>query len=363
MMAGGVLINARVTARATITGVERWAIELIPRLRALHPERYLTATPPPPAASGPLGHLWEQSLLPLRAAGVHAGLIFSPANLAPLAWPRNVVIVHDAAVFRRPAAYTSGYRALHRRLGAESARRALAVVTVSEFSKLELVDLIGLDPASVHVIAGGVGERFTPDADSARVTARLGLRRPYVLTVGTADERKNLAALSVAGRRLQSMGIDLIRAGDARPHFAQPAAVGGVRSVGYVDDHDLAGLYRGASAFVLVSLYEGLGLPCLEAMASGVPVVAADRAALPETCGGAAILVDPEDREGIAQAIERVLDDEPTRERLRAAGLRRAASFSWGRAASELDSLLAGVAAGAGSGSGSARPLASAGSG
>src|SRR6202042_1484264 len=143
-------------------------------------------------------------------------------------------------------------------------------------------------------------------------------------------QRKNLAALSIAARRLAEIGVDLVRAGDARPHFVQPAAVAGVRSLGHVDEHAPPGLYAGASAFVLVSLYEGLGLPCLEAMASGVPVVAADRAALPETCGGAAILVDPEDREASARAIGRVRDAEPTRERLRAAGLRRAASFSWG---------------------------------
>ncbi len=339
------LINARVTARATITGVERWATELIPRLRALGPQRYLTASPPRAAASGAIGQLWEQTLLPLRAAGTGADLIFSPANLAPVAWPRNVVIIHDAAVFRRPRAYSSAYLAWHRRLGAESARRALAVVTVSEFSKLELIDLLGLDPAAVRVIAGGVGARFTSEGDSTHVPAKLGLRRRYALTVGTADERKNLAALSVAARRLRAIGVDLVRAGDARPHFSQPAAADGVRSLGYVDDDDLPGLYRGASAFVLVSLYEGLGLPCLEAMASGVPVVAANRAALPETCGDAAILVEPEDHAAIAQALERVLDDQPTRARLRAAGLRRAATFSWERAANELDSLLASVGA------------------
>ncbi|HEY4825109.1 MAG TPA: glycosyltransferase family 1 protein [Solirubrobacteraceae bacterium] len=339
-----VLINARVAARVTISGVERWAIELIPRLCALAPERYVVARAPLRAASGPLGQLWEQSVLPLQAARSRAGLIFSPANLAPLAWPRNVVIVHDAAAFRRPDAYTSSYASWHRRLGARSARRALRVVTVSEFSKRELVDLIGLDPANVHVIRGGVSERFSTRADSDRVRARFGLRRRYVLTVGTADQRKNLAALSIAARRLAEIGVDLVRAGDARPHFVQPAAVAGVRSLGYVDEHDLPGLYAGASAFVLVSLYEGLGLPCLEAMASGVPVVAARRAALPETCGDAAILVAPEDHQAIAQALERAVDDEQTRRRLRAAGLERAASFNWDRAARELHSLLASVA-------------------
>jgi glycosyltransferase involved in cell wall biosynthesis len=345
-MPGPVLLNARVAARATITGVERWATEVIPRLCALSPERYVVVTAPQRAGSGPLGQLWEQGVLPLLAAQARAGLIFSPANLAPLAWPRNVVIVHDAAAFRRPDAYTSSYGSWHRRLGAQSARRALRVVTVSEFSKRELVGLVDLDPANVQVIRGGVSERFSvaADADSDRVRARFGLRRRYVLTIGTADQRKNLAALTVAAHRLAEIGVDLVRAGDARPHFAQPAAVAGVRSLGYVDEDDLPGLYAGASAFVLVSLYEGLGLPCLEAMASGVPVVAARSAALPETCGDAAILVAPEDHEAIAQALERAVDDERTRARLRAAGLERAASFSWDRTARELDSLLASVA-------------------
>jgi alpha-1,3-rhamnosyl/mannosyltransferase len=116
--------------------------------------------------------------------------------------------------------------------------------------------------------------------------------------------------------------------------------VAGVRSLGYIAESDLPGLYAGAGAFVLPSRYEGLGLPCLEAMACGVPVVAADRGALPETCGNAALLVDPDDGEAVAFALETVLDDETTRDRLRATGRHRAAEFSWDRAAAELHALL-----------------------
>lgn len=344
MTVGQVLINARVIRRVTITGVERWAAELIPRLCALGPDRYAVVHPPPQASSRSLGQIWEQVVLPARAARARADLIFSPANLAPLAWPRNVVIVHDAAAFRRPEAYSRSYRWWHQRLGAQSVRRAVQVVTVSEFSKQELVELVGLDPAAVQVIAGGVSEQFSPTADHARVRAKLGLPDRYVLTVGAADERKNLGALSVAAHRLRLGGVEVVRAGDERPHFSQTTSVAGVRSVGYVGEEDLPGLYCGASAFVLPSLYEGLGLPCLEAMACGVPVVASDRAALPETCGDAAILVDPDDRQAIAQALQSVLEDDALRARLREAGLRRAASFSWERAAEEVHALLSGLA-------------------
>lgn len=345
-MTGRVLINARVAKRATITGVERWTLELTPRLRALAPGHYPVAHPPPVASSRTLGHAWEQLVLPAAALHHRARLIFSPANLAPVAWPRNVLLIHDAAPFRMPDAYSRGYLALHHRLGAASARRALQVVTVSDFSKRELVELLGLDPAHVRVIRGGVGTQFSPQAadDSERVRAKLGLSRPYALTIGTADARKNLEALDRAAARLNQAGVEVVRAGDARPQFASTGPVAGVRSLGYIAEPDLPGLYAGARAFVLPSRYEGLGLPCLEAMACGVPVVAADRGALPETCGDAALLVDPDDGEAIARALETALDDQTTRDRLRASGLRRAAEFSWDRAAAELHALLSALA-------------------
>ncbi len=119
-----------------------------------------------------------------------------------------------------------------------------------------------------------------------------------MLTIATADRRKNLASLGVAAQRLAAEGIDLVWAGDDRPYFSAVGHDSRLRSIGYVDDADLPGLYAGARAFVLPSRYEGFGLTCLEAMACGVPVVAADRAALPETCGDAALLVDPDDPDG-----------------------------------------------------------------
>jgi glycosyltransferase involved in cell wall biosynthesis len=338
------MINARVAKRATITGVERWTRELIPRLRTLDPSRYTVAAPPTRASSRAPGQLWEQVLLPAWAAHARTGVIFSPANLAPLAWPRNVVLVHDAAPFRRPQAYARSYRSWHRVVGAASARRALRVVTVSEFSRRELVELLGLDPAMVTVITGGVSPRFGPDRDPEPIRAKLGLERPYVLTIGTLDERKNLSALGAAARRLRAEGFDVVQAGDVRRHFSPAADGEGLRSLGYVDELDLPGLYRGASAFVLPSLYEGLGLPCLEAMACGVPVVASNRAALPETCRDAAVLVEPEDSDALWRALRSVLEDQALRQRLREAGLRRAASFSWDRAAAQLHLLLASIA-------------------
>jgi glycosyltransferase involved in cell wall biosynthesis len=338
--AAPIVLNRRAATRPTITGVERWAAELIPRLRALAPDRYVIAEPPPRAAGRGRGQAWEQLALPLMARQLRAGLIFSPANLAPLLWPRNVVMVHDAAVLREPAAYSRAYGAWHRTVGVQCARRAQRVLTVSEFSRQELIELAGLDATRVTVVRGGVDERFNPGADLERAARELGLSRPYVLTVGTDDRRKNLKALAQTAALLARTGIELVWAGDARPYFAGTAGIDGARAVGWVDDALLPGLYRGALAFVLPSRYEGLGLTCLEAMACGTPVVAADRAALPETCGAAALLVDPDQPDAVAAAVLRACTDSGLRDVLSAAGRRRAAELTWDRAARETHAIL-----------------------
>jgi glycosyltransferase involved in cell wall biosynthesis len=332
--------------------VERWTAEVIGRLLALAPDRYVVAQPPPRARRRAPAQAWEQLALPAQAARRHAALIFSPANLAPLAWPRNVVVMHDAAVLRRPEAYSWAYRTWHSQLGLACARRALRVITVSEFSRRELTELAGLDPARLVVIPGGVGERFTADADADggaagpdhRAAARLGLDRPYVLTIATDDPRKNLQALAPAAAALERLGIELVWAGDSRPYFARAGAAEGLRSLGYVSDDDLPALYRSALAFVLPSRYEGFGLTCLEAMACGTPVVAADRAALPETCGDAALLVDPDDPAALAAAVVTAATAPSVREGLRTSGLRRAREFSWQRTATSTDLLLSELA-------------------
>jgi glycosyltransferase involved in cell wall biosynthesis len=324
--------------------VERWTDEVVGRLKRLAPDRYIVAQPRPRARRRMLAQTWEQVALPAQAARLRAALVFSPANLAPLAWPRNVLVMHDAAVLREPEAYSRAYRAWHARAGLACARRAVAVITVSEFSRRELVELGGLDPSRLTVIPGGVHARFTAQADPAPVARRLGLDRPYALMIATDDRRKNVEKLAPVATALARQGMDVVWAGDRRPYFATAAAAAGVRSVGYVDDADLPGLYAGARAFVLPSRYEGFGLTCLEAMACGTPVVAADRAALPETCGDAALLVDPDDGEALTQAVLIAAGDVAARGALRTAGLRRAAQFSWDRTAARVDALLSELA-------------------
>ena len=190
-------------------------------------------------------------------------------------------------------------------------------------------------PAKIAVIAEGVDERFTPDADQQPARRAHGLARPYVLVVGTASARKNLSSLDEASKSLQRLGIDLVMAGADRGYLR--GADGAVRRLGYVAERDLPGLYAGAQALAMPSRYEGFGLPCLEAMASGVPVVAAAAGALPETVGDAGLLVEADDRDGLAGALEQAVAHEEKRRTLIAKGLARAARYSWSRTAAETD--------------------------
>jgi glycosyltransferase involved in cell wall biosynthesis len=325
-------IDARAAARPELGGVERWARELVARLPALRPGGYAVLRPPAALAHRP-GHVWEQVALPLRAARMRA--LLCPANLAPLAHPRCVVVVHDAAVLRHPGWYSGVYAAWQRLLLPAIARRAQRVITVSEFSRRELAELLGVDAV---VVPGGVDERFTAAVDPGPARRALGLARPYVLTVASHTARKNLAALVPAARALAG-DVDVVVAGGHRPQFAPEAGLEGLRLLGHVDDALLPGLYAGAEAFALPSLYEGFGLPVVEAMACGTPVVAARAGALPETCGGAALVVEPT-AEAFAAALERLLGDDGERERLRAAGLARASAFSWDAATRTIDRLL-----------------------
>jgi glycosyltransferase involved in cell wall biosynthesis len=333
-----VIINARAAARPQITGVERWAREMAVRLPELDPERYVVMRPPPALSKRP-GQAWEQLLLPAAAAKARARVIYNPANLAPLGWPRNVVQIHDAVALRHPEWYSPAYVRWQRAMMPRIARRARLVITVSEFSRAELIEFLGVPGERIRVVPGGVDKRFSAGIDPEPVLRRLGLTRPYVLAVGDRGPRKNLEALRPAVALLRKEGIELVVAGGGRGHQLG-AELAGARDLGYVADEDLPGLYAGARAFALPSLHEGFGLTVLEAMAAGVPVVASQRAALPEVVTGAGILADPDDWGLFGAAVVGAATDEQQRARLREQGRRVAARYTWERAAIAVHGIL-----------------------
>lgn len=335
-----VAINARAAVRHEVGGVERVARVMSRELRTLRPDRYRVIEPPPSLAHR-AGQAWEQGLLPLLARD--AALIYSPASLAPVASGRNVVVIHDVAALRHPGWYSAAFVAWQRALLPTIVRRARAVITVSEFSKRELVEVLGARGERLHVVPSGVDERFSPEADAGTARRWLGLGpRPYALAVGSRIARKNLGVLRLAARRLAAVGVELVTAGSGRGYMRAGERPPG-RALGYVPDELMPGLYAGARALVLPSLYEGFGLPCLEAMASGTPVVASDRTALPEVCGGAALLVDPEDDDAVATALVAAASDPAVRRPLIAAGVAHADLYRWRRSAELTDRVISGL--------------------
>jgi GT2 family glycosyltransferase/glycosyltransferase involved in cell wall biosynthesis len=336
-----VVVDARAAARREIGGVERVTREMADRLPRLRPDRYAVMRPPA-AFAHRAGHLWEQAYLP--AAALEARAIYCPANLAPVVSRRSVVVIHDLAALRHPEWYTPAYTIYQRQILPLLAHRARRVIAPSEFSRTDVAEGLGLDPERIAVVPNGVDRCFSPSADAGPARRAYGLERPYVLVVGTRIARKNLAALAAAGRRLKSIGVELVSAGSGR-HYMRPGETPPLRALGYVPEPYLPGLYAGAAALAMPSLYEGFGLPVLEAMASGVPVIAANRAALPETCGDAALLVDPKDETELADALATAITDDELRRTLVDAGLRQAARFSWDRAAERTDAVVGDVLA------------------
>ena len=259
---------------------------------------------------------------------------------------RLVTTVHDLVPLRFPGLVPWQHRWAVRGLLAGALRRATRVIAVSEATREEILARYRLPPEKVAVVHEAASPRFRPPsaADRAALRERYGLRAPYLLFVGLLEPKKNVKAVLAAVARLRAArvwdGTELVVAGaagwgpDPRRTVQRLALDGVVRFLGPVPDADLPALYGDALAFVFPSLWEGFGLPVLEAMATGAPVVASRRGALPEITGGAALLVEP-DPEPLAAALGTILADSGLRARLREAGLARAATFSWERAATE----------------------------
>ena len=287
--------------------------------------------------------------LPARL-GTDRPALFQGSYLLPPALPcPGVLVVHDCSFLRQRGFMPAADRAAFRRFVPWSARRAARIVTGSEFTRRDLLELLpDLDPARVVAIPYGVSRCFAPIPGACRtVREQFGIDAPYVLFLGALQPRKNLARLLEAWAIMKARhpGPELLVLAGAPRYGVQPlaplpadlAGQDSVRLTGYVEGDDtLRALLAGARALALPSLYEGFGFPAVEAMACGTPVLASTGTALPETTGGAALLVDPLSPAAMANALGQLLHDDVTRERWRRAGLRRAAELTWERTAERL---------------------------
>jgi glycosyltransferase involved in cell wall biosynthesis len=294
----------------------------------------------------PPHHRLERITLPLELLRVGADLVHSP-DFIPPPWRRSrrVITVHDLGFIRFPETLTAASRRYYGQLG-WAVRSADRIIAVSRSTRDDLVELVGADPARIDVVMEAADPDFGPVRDEATLAAtrrRLGVGRPYLLFVGSFEPRKNLVRLLEAFALVRrEVDLELVLLGRRgwlfEPIFQRLAELElepYVRIVDGVPNRELPTIYSGAVALAFASLYEGFGLPALEAMACGCPVVAADVAALPEVVDDAGLLVPPTDVTAIAEALRRLATDPALRADLAARGQVQAARFSWQRAATE----------------------------
>ncbi len=300
-------------------------VELPGTFRSLYPRWNLTGRPPLPAPLGDADLVHATSAVAVPPAGDGQKL---------------VVTVHDLAFLAVPSYFPRQWRQVYRTGLRATIRRADAIVTPSRSTAEDLLSRTKVDPSRVHVIPEAAALPAS-DMDPEQALARLKVPRPYILSVGTLEPRKNLVRLVRAYRRVATTGIPhaLVLAGPLGWHrqaLMRELALAGPGDIvltGRVTSDDIDALYRRADLFVYPAIYEGFGLPVLEAMARGVPTVTSNTTSLPEVAGDAAIGVHPGSIREIAAGMQLVLDDPRTAERLRDAGRVRAERFSWDEAA------------------------------
>jgi glycosyltransferase involved in cell wall biosynthesis len=339
-----IYINGRFQTQI-VTGVQRFATETVRAMERVWPaNRPLPIILSPGTTNNPdIGpdqfpsrrirplrdHAWEQASLPWASRD---GLLLNLGNTGPIAACRQIVVIHDAAVFSRPEGYSRVFRSVNRLIQRTLVRTTAQIVTVSAFSRRELVRHLGIPEESIEVIPEGA-EHILASPAQPDVLARNQLEpNHFVLVVGSLAQHKNLRILGESARMLAARGIPLVITGgfDKRVFGNEAASLPQpARMIGRVTDAQLRALYESACAMIFPSLYEGFGLPAAEAMLCGCPVIAADSASLPEICGDAALFCNPTSPAAFSKTIAMLLDDPGLQDAMRARGLVRVRAFAW----------------------------------
>ena len=342
-------INGRFLTQP-LSGVQRYAREIVRALdrRPDAADRYVLLTPtgaddldltniPIRTTPGGQGHIWEQTTLAWTARHGH---LLSLCGAGPVLHPRQVVVIHDAAVFRHPEHFRPAYAAFHRLLGRLLARRA-RLATVSEFSRQELATTLHI-PALDIVVSPNSADHLKAITPDPEIVARLDLtHRPYFVALGNLAPHKNISVAIRALGRIPNPSVRLVLIG-GRPEtiFTGPSLPPDPRLVlaGRCSDAEIAALLAQARGLLFPSLYEGFGIPPLEALAQACTVIASDIPATREVCADAALYFDPTDDAALADHMTHLLTaPDPAR---REAGFRRADRYAWSRSAEILEELL-----------------------
>jgi len=290
--------------------------------------------------------LWEHSVFPFLLWRDRVDLLHATMNVAPWWSPCPVVVtIHDLAYLRYPQVHPLGRRLYLGAFTRLTVRRAKAIVAVSQYTRREIGQFFRVPMERIHVIYEGYDARFRPlpHEEVEAFRKQRGLPPRYLLYLGNLEPRKNLSRLVQAYARISGREqVPLVLAGPRGWGYAdlfrqvdRLGLSGRVAFPGFVPAEELPLWYNGAEAFVYPSLYEGFGLPPLEAMACGTPVLVSSASSLPEVVGEAGLQVPPEDVDALAEALQRLLDDAELRAALRQRGLEQAGRFSWARMAEE----------------------------
>ena len=280
-----------------------------------------------------MGNLWEQIELPFFA---RKGLLVSLCNIGPVLHFNQIVIFHDASVFAVPEAYTFPFKVKYRSIMWVLARTARQIITVSEFSRMELAKYLKINSNNFLLIPEGCEHilKFTPDHS---IMERNGLsQKPFILVIGSASPHKNINAVIRVIQKLNENVIDLVIAGGDYAKVFKPVEETETKHIirlGYVNDSELRALYEHALFLIFPSLYEGFGLPPLEAMACGCPVLSSNRASLPEIYSQAALYFDPTSQEDIYNKIKEFMESSTLREYHRKMGFSLVKQYTWNSAA------------------------------
>jgi glycosyltransferase involved in cell wall biosynthesis len=342
-----IYVNGRFTTQA-LSGVQRFASEITFELQRAQADRIQVITPseaPDLRNFKKVGRLggqaWEQWELPRHT---NDGILLNLGNTAPV-WGRNqILVIHDTGVFSTPEAYSWRFRSWYKAMQQILVSRGTQILTVSEFARGEIIKHLHAKPEQVVVIPEGADHvnRITSDPS---VLEKHGLTPgKYVLAVGTLAAHKNLQALRPLAACLAKRGVNLVIAGGMGSRAFQQADKSQLPDpalyIGRVTDGELKALYQAAGCFIFPSKYEGYGLPAVEAMACGCPVVAADIPALKESCGGAAVFFNPRDPEDLSAKVLKLIDDEPLQNRLRREGYEHTRKTTWHEAVRSLEDII-----------------------
>jgi glycosyltransferase involved in cell wall biosynthesis len=335
-------VNARFRSHRQ-AGMQRYAAELVRRFGDA-----ATLIVPRSPLRGVQGHLWEQTVLPLRTG---RRLLWSPNNTGPLSIEHQVCTIHDLIPLDHPEWFTPQFVQMNRVLLRLLAHKVRHIIAISQHTKARILDLLGVPDSKVTVVPNGVDPAFATVSgqDTATHLGNFNLSAGrYLLCVGSLEPRKNLSRLLEAWDLVRDRlpaDFELVIAGGqgSTTVFAKelkapvPAKA---RFLGYVPERALPALYSGAAAFVYPSLSEGFGLPPLEAMAAGTPVITSATSAIPEIASGAALLIDPLSPSEIGSAIQTLIESPSLCDRMRKAGKERAREFSWDRCSNTTLNLL-----------------------